>query len=95
MAKKPTKRKTKRPAVSPAVASARETRALLRRAIGLQRDIRRLGRELEKAVIQGDDALRQIGRLAIERDDAIVQQAVRNGDAPAETAVGAESDPRD
>lgn len=95
MAKKMTRRKTNRPKVSPAQQRALATWRQLESARNLQRKIRRLTGELQRAIIAADDGLRMIGRIAIERD--LPHSAVAgDGDEDQEpAAVGAVHDARD
>lgn len=70
MRKSATRRKSNHPKLSPTRQAALAERRELESGRNLQRKIRRLSRELERAVAQADDALISIVRLVHDRLDA-------------------------
>jgi len=68
MSKMTTRRKTARPALSRRRQRELGERRELERSVRLQRTVRRLCRQLEKEITRADDALRAVGRIAVERD---------------------------
>lgn len=89
MGKPALRRKTKRPTPPAHERQARETRATLERAVRQQRRIKQLAGELKRAITRADDALRSVGRVALERDDATRYRDVNEPDNRAPAAAGA------
>jgi hypothetical protein len=68
MAKKKNRSKPRRPPDNPSQRAARAEAQMLARAVRQQKRIRTLSKQLITATAAADDALRHVGRMALERE---------------------------
>jgi hypothetical protein len=95
MQKAKTRRKTIRPKVSATRRQALLERRELERSVRHERKIKHLCGELRRAVVKADDALRAVGRMAVERDMPTASSLRDRAEDLDPATVGAGSDPRD
>ena len=95
MPKRKTRPTPKRPRKSRERAREQAERRELERGVRYQRKIVQLCRQLRTLIVKGDDALRMIGRIAIERDVPTSSLRGDPSDDQERAAAVVGADPRD
>ena len=84
MAKRSKRIDRKRSKPTPSEEAALKQRRALERAVRLQKTIRRVANELIRVIAKADDAVRAVGRMAVERDLPRDVAAFTRGEVEAE-----------